>query len=96
LSRLAKRPSWTKKYRTKRSNGINLIVFDIPEKKRIARDWLRVKLKEFGYKPIQQSVWLGKNGVSFEFISDLRNYEILDCIHILKICNKGSIGALLP
>ena len=33
------------------------VIFDIPEKKRIARDVLREKLKEIGFIQIQKSVW---------------------------------------
>jgi CRISPR-associated endonuclease Cas2 len=33
------------------------VIFDIPEKKRIARDVLRQKLKEIGFVQIQKSVW---------------------------------------
>ena len=33
------------------------VIFDIPEKKRIARDILRSKLKEIGFIQIQKSVW---------------------------------------
>lgn len=37
-----------------------LIIWDIPEKRRIARDLLRHKLKLFGFKYIQRSVWASK------------------------------------
>jgi len=33
------------------------VIFDIPEKKRIARDVLRQKLKDIGFVQIQKSVW---------------------------------------
>ncbi|MCX6809464.1 MAG: hypothetical protein NTZ65_01810 [Candidatus Berkelbacteria bacterium] len=33
------------------------VIFDIPEKRRIARDVLREKLKEIGFIQIQKSVW---------------------------------------
>ena len=46
-----KKPSdWDKKWR--------LVVFDIPEKKRLARDVLRAKLKELGFLKIQKSVFI--------------------------------------
>lgn len=46
----------------------NLIVsFDIPEKKRILRNWLRNQLKIFGYTMLQQSLWIGPGPLPSEF-----------------------------
>ncbi len=36
-----------------------IIVFDIPEKQRKKRDWLRRELRRLGFVMLQQSVWLG-------------------------------------
>ena len=36
-----------------------IIVFDIPERKRLYREWLRIELVGFGYTMIQKSVWFG-------------------------------------
>ena len=38
-------------------NKWRVVIFDIPQKRRIARDLLRDRLKEFGFKQIQASVW---------------------------------------
>lgn len=37
-----------------------LVIFDIPEEQRLARDLLRFKLKEWGFIKIQKSVWATK------------------------------------
>jgi hypothetical protein len=46
-----------------------VVIFDIPEKIRLARDVLRDKLKELGFKQIQKSVWVSpyecQNEISF-------------------------------
>lgn len=46
-----------------------VVIFDIPEKMRLARDVLRDKLKELGFKQIQKSVWVSpyecQNEISF-------------------------------
>ena len=45
-----KRPDvWDKKWR--------FVIFDIPEKKKIAREALRNKLKDMGFKKLQHSIW---------------------------------------
>ncbi len=36
-----------------------LLLFDIPEKERYKRDWLRSELLGLGFEMIQKSVWLG-------------------------------------
>ncbi|MBI2588969.1 hypothetical protein HYW35_02065 [Candidatus Saccharibacteria bacterium] len=46
-----KRPSsWDKKWR--------LVIFDIPEEMKTARDALTSKLYKLGFKPLQRSVWI--------------------------------------
>ncbi len=42
--------SWDKKWR--------LVIFDIPEKKKPAREALREKLKDLGMKKLQHSIWI--------------------------------------
>jgi DNA-binding transcriptional regulator PaaX len=41
---------WDKKWR--------LLIFDIPEARRVKREALRGKLKELGFYPLQKSVWV--------------------------------------
>ena len=41
---------WDKKWR--------IVIFDIPEKKRIARDTLRQEMKKLGFLELQKSVWI--------------------------------------
>lgn len=47
-----------------------IIFFDIPEKKRHYRDFLRVVLKAIGFKEFQQSVWIYPHQVP-SFLKDL-------------------------
>lgn len=37
-----------------------LVTFDVPEKNRQARNWLRTELYAAGYQPLQKSVFIGK------------------------------------
>ena len=46
---IKKQRKWDKKWR--------IIIFDIPEKRRIKRDLFRSKLKEMGFVQFQKSVW---------------------------------------
>lgn len=47
---IRKPKKWDRKWR--------LLLFDISENKRIIRDILRGKLKELGFCPFQESVWI--------------------------------------
>lgn len=57
---------WDGKYR--------VIIWDIPESKRIVRNLLRRRLREWGFKILQKSVWVSKRNVTQKLrnlISDL-------------------------
>ena len=92
-------PPWFKIYkRSSQSNkksGIKLIIFDIPEKDRIKRDWLRFKLEQLGFRKMQMSVWWGRGALPEEFIADLAKYEILPHVHILAVSQRGIISTFL-
>jgi DNA-binding transcriptional regulator PaaX len=62
-----------------------MVLFDIPEKKRKTRNWLRLQLKLWGFKMIQQSVWLGKGPLPNEFTERLNLLGISKCVKILKV-----------
>jgi|SRR6185436_15644525 len=55
----------------------NLIVmYDIPHKKKVVRDWFRRQLKIFGYIMIQRSVWVGPSPLPKEFLAYVKELQI--------------------
>ena len=62
-----------------------MVLFDIPEKKRKTRNWLRSQLKLWDFEMLQQSVWLGKGPLPKEFSVRLRLLNISECVKIFKI-----------
>lgn len=67
----------------------NMIVsFDIPEHSRIYRDWLRNQIKIFGYKMLQQSLWVGPGPLPLSFMKRLEILNIRKNIKTFKINNK--------
>jgi len=64
-----------------------MVLFDIPEKKRKTRHWLRSQLKLWNFEMLQQSVWLGKGPLPKEFISRLDLLGIGKCVKIFRIQN---------
>ena len=92
-------PPWFKIYKQSskpsKNSGLKLVIFDIPEKDRIQRDWLRFKLKQLGFRQMQMSVWWGRGSLPEEFIADLEKYIILPYVHILSVSKKGTISTFL-
>ena len=78
----------------KSSDEIKIVVFDIPEKKRFYRDWLREVLKNLKFKMLQKSVWIGKTILPEEFFNDLKRLGILSYVEIFAITKTGTIKQL--
>ena len=70
---------------------VRVVVFDIPEKERYKRFWLRTALTALGFSLLQQSVWVGKVKIPEKFIHDLRNCGILPHVHIFEVGQKGTL-----
>ncbi len=68
-----------------------IVTFDIPEKERWKREWLRSVLRNSGLRKIQQSVWLGQTALPEEFLNDLRRLKLMDSVEIFQISRMGSL-----
>ena len=96
--KLAEKKDWDIKKFFKPDNIINnkekpkrlIIIFDIPEKKKRYREWLRMELVGFGFTLIQKSVWLGP-ALPKEFIEYLSEIELLKHIRFFRAAEKDLI-----
>ena len=79
-----------KNYERAKDDGFKIIAFDIPEKQRGKRAWLRDVLMNLGFKMFQRSVWYGKAGIPKQFINDLRKMGILEHVDILAVTKTGT------
>ncbi len=71
-----------------KSSPRNLILmFDIPEHVRPIRDWLRDQLKIYGYKMVQQSVWVGPSPLPQEFKKFINKLGIKKNIKTFKLAS---------
>jgi len=82
-------------YKPEKDDEINLIVFDIPEKHKAKRQWLRHVLLSLDFTMLQKSVWIGKNKLPEEFLKALAELDLMNFIHILKISKTGTITGIL-
>lgn len=71
--------------------SLKIIIFDIPEKERNKRDWLRAVIKNLGFKHLQQSVWAGSNPIPKSFLEDLKELQILRFVEIFSVSRTGTI-----
>lgn len=61
-----------------------ILIFDIPEKRRVARDVLRSKLKVWGLTQWQQSVWVTKKNCAKELGSFIKSVGIEDWVKVFE------------
>ena len=71
--------------------GMTIISFDIPEKERRKRDWIRRCLVEMDFEPLQKSVWVAQGGAHEDFIHALRERKLLHAVHIFAVTKQGTI-----
>lgn len=74
---------WDKKYR--------VVIFDIPEKKKHLRNWLRDELYLLQYNKLQESVFAGKFPLPEDLVKEINSKKIdknVDCLLVEKIFSK--------
>jgi len=86
LSRLPKR-----NHKPQIDNSLKVFIFDIPEKEKHKREWLRNQLRDLGFKMVQKSVWMGKKKIPKEFLEDIRDLKLLAHVEIFAVTKTGSI-----
>ncbi|MBI3459080.1 hypothetical protein HY061_02355 [Candidatus Azambacteria bacterium] len=77
------------------SKEVVVVSYDIPEKNRFQRDWLRGILKFLGFKLLHQSVWIGKIEIPETLLIDIHKRKIATFIHIFTIGKEGSLTQVL-
>lgn len=82
-------------YEAKRANVFTIVTFDVPEKERKKRAWLRGALRNCGFDRIQQSVWIGKVKVPEQFLKDLERLGLVGAVEIFEITKTGSLRHLV-
>lgn len=82
-------------YNKSSTGRLTIVVFDVPERERKKRNWLRTALVSIGLEMVQQSVWIGKVKLPPEFIADLNILKMTDYIEILEVTKSGTYKNLL-
>lgn len=66
-----------------------IVIWDIPEKRRGARDLLRAKLKGLGFKHWQKSVWATKKNCKGQLRDFIRKVGIEDWVMVIESDDVG-------
>lgn len=75
-----------------RSDGRKrLVCFDVPERERAKRKWLRGELIACGYQPLQKSVWVGTAPLPHDFVAALDALGLRGCVHLLRVESEGTL-----
>ena len=61
-----------------------MVVWDIPEKRRKARDLLRHQLKQLGFKRFQNSIWVSKKNCTVLLKEYIKKVGIGDWVKVLE------------
>ena len=83
-------------YKREADDTLKIVIFDIPEKERWKRAWLRDALRNLGFKILQKSVWIGKKKLPQEFLEDLKKYNLLNYVEIFSVTKSGTLRSLKP
>lgn len=62
-----------------------VVIFDIPEQKRIVRNLFRRNLKRWGFKQLQKSVWISKRGVYDKLVDYTKELKIEKWVSIMEV-----------
>ncbi len=76
--------------------GMAIVAYDIPERERRKRDWIRLCLIEMECEMIQKSVWVAKGSIDEDFIHVLRDRDLLNYVHIFSVTKQGTIRVVVP
>lgn len=81
-------------YTQEQSLIMTIVAFDVPERERHKRSWLRGVLKNLGLTMIQQSLWMGRVKIPKEFVDDLAKLKLLEAVEIFEITKTGTLHHL--
>ncbi len=69
----------------------HVVIFDVPERLRKARNVLRYELSALGFKKLQSSVWVSRYAISENFYHFLKDLNLLRYTIALKVTDASQI-----
>ena len=81
-------------YHAEKSSAITIVTFDVPERERQKRAWLRAVLKHLEFTMVQKSVWMGKARIPRTLLDDIRRLRLAEFVEVFQITKTGSLPHL--
>lgn len=78
------------------SPRMKIVSYDIPEKYRRGRGWLRSVLKLMDYEMVHQSVWIGRKVLPKDFFEVIANEGLEEYLKIFEVTKSGSLNPVRP
>mgnify|MGYP001593289630 CR=1 FL=1 len=78
-------------YKKEPGSALVIFAFDVPEKEKRKREWLRAVLRGLGFTMIQKSVWVGRKKIPREFLEDINKFKMVDFVEIFEVSKTGSL-----
>lgn len=75
----------------KKDGKLRIVVFDIPERERRKRDWLRMQLLACDFEPLQKSVWTGTRPLPEALTGEIDALNLGSYVHIMSIGERGTL-----
>ena len=72
-----------------------IVIFDVPEKERPKRIWLRSALTNNNFKMLQKSVWIGKRKLPEKFILSLKQKQMITYVYIFEVGKTGTLHEII-
>ncbi|MBI2035146.1 MAG: hypothetical protein HYT12_00485 [Candidatus Liptonbacteria bacterium] len=85
----------TPQYKSTDSDSLKIVAFDVPEKERGKRAWLRSALSNLEFQMVQKSLWIGKHKLPAEFMDDLLRLRIIAYIEIFAVSKRGTLRRVI-
>ncbi len=79
------------RYEHHHDDALKIVIFDIPEREKRKRVWLRSALGNLKFNMLQRSVWIGKTKLPDQFLADLGRLDMLSYVEIFAVSGRGSL-----
>lgn len=73
---------------------LRIVIFDIPEQKRVIRNLFRRNIKKWGFKPLQKSVWVSKKNVMDKLMNYIKDLKMEQWVIVFESDKFGPLDIL--
>ncbi|MDO8493104.1 MAG: hypothetical protein Q7S19_00965 [bacterium] len=91
LTKKADRSLPAGRYEIEQGKTVTIVSYDIPERERRKRSWIRSVLSRHEFTMLHQSTWVGTVQLPEEFMEDLRGLGMTSFVEIFSVSKSGTL-----